>query len=326
VPARRLVGARLIVGMAGIRPGRDLLRRVRRGEVGGVVLFRRNIASRRRLRSTISSLQAAARAGGSPPLLVAVDQEGGTVKRLPSGPPRRSPARMGGTGRPDVARREGAATARYLARLGFNVDLAPVVDVRGPESFLGSRAFGADAGLVSRFGVAFTERLGSAGVAATAKHFPGLGGARLNTDFSPSTVRAPRRRLRRQLAPFRALVDAGVPLVMISTAVYPAYQRGVPAALSRRIVTGLLREELGYRGVTVTDSLGTPAVRSFRAPARAAIDAAEAGVDLLLFTTESWAAPVHRRLLAAVRSGRLDRSELEHSYARIQALRSSLAP
>src|SRR5262245_30903793 len=175
----QLVGQSIMTGMSGREPSRELLARIRAGEVGGIVLFARNIGSPAQVSRMIARLQAAAAAGGNPPLLVAVDQEGGAVKRFPDGPPDRSAATLGLEGSAAEAESEGRATAAYLTRLGIDVDLAPVLDTPvSASSFLGSRAYSLDPGLNAELGAAFLQGLQQGGVAATAKHFPGLGTAR----------------------------------------------------------------------------------------------------------------------------------------------------
>ena len=324
VPLRQLVGERIFVRMSGTSPSRAFLARVRRGEVGGVVLFGPNIRTRSQVRTLVRRLDATARAGGVPEPLVAIDQEGGIVKRLQTAPPFRSAPQIGATGSARVARSEGLATARSLRALGIDIDFAPVVDVpRSASSFIAPRAFGRSPSLVRRLGGAFAGGLQRGGVAATFKHFPGLGSAPANTDFASAVVTAPRSRLERELGPYR---DAPARLVMLATAVYPAYGRGVPAAFSRRIVTGLLRTDLGYGGLIVTDDLETPAVRAYTSPAEGAVRSIEAGADMALVVgSEGGGRAAFARLLAAARSGRLDRAELDASHARVEALRAALA-
>jgi beta-N-acetylhexosaminidase len=324
VPLRQLAGERLFVRMDGTAPSRGFLRRVRRGEVGGVVLFGPNIRSRSQVRALVRRLDANAQAGGVPAPLVGIDQEGGIVKRLQSAPPFRSAPQIGATGSARVARAEGLATARSLHALGIDVDFAPVVDVpAASSSFIAPRAFGRSPALVKRLGGAFAGGLQRGGVAATFKHFPGLGSAPANTDFASAVVGAPLSRLEREAAPYRG---ASAQLVMLATAVYPAYGRRVPAAFSRHIVGGVLRGALAYHGVVVTDDLETPAVRAYTSPAEGAVKSVAAGADMALVVgTEGGGRTAFDRMLAAAHSGRLTRAELEVSHARVEALRAALA-
>jgi beta-N-acetylhexosaminidase len=316
-------GQRIVSGMAGRRPSARLLRRVRHGEVGGVILFGWNVTSEAQASSAIAALQRAARSGGQPPLLVMTDQEGGTVKRFPSLPPAFSARRMGRS--PSLARREGRRTGRALRTLGVNVDLAPVGDVPHVRGhFLGSRAFGRRRGPVTAAAGAFADGLGRAGVAGTAKHFPGLGYAGANTDYAQVRIRRSRAALRADYEPFKAIARAGTPLVMISNAAYESLDSsGRPACMSRAIVEGELRGVAGFNGVTISDALGSPAVT--RVSDRY-VKIANAGVDLLLFGTERASAAAYRRLVRAARTGALDTARNAAAAKRIEALKAALPP
>ena len=320
----RLVGQQIMTGIDGSTPGPGLLARIRAGEVGGVILFGRNIGSPDALERTISELQRAAAAGGNPPLLIAVDQEGGAVRRLAAGPPDLSPAAIGAVGSASKARAEGKATADYLRPLGIDLDLAPVLDTPyGPGSWLGTRAFSRDAQVNERLGRAFVAGLQEGRVAATAKHFPGLGTAHATTDEHDVVLTTSARSLNTRLAPFEGAIGAGVDLVMVSNAGYLAYDpTGVPAVLSRPIVTGLLRTKLGFGGVVISDALEAPGPSS---RSSAAVKASAAGVDVLLYTNEADSAAAFGELVAAVRSGALPRGGVQAAWTRIQALKQRLA-
>lgn len=308
--------------MTGTRPSRSLLARVRRGEVGGVILFGANIRSSSQTRRLITSLQRAAARGENPPLLVATDQEGGSVKRFPSLPPESSAAAMGS---PATAEREGRRTGRALGALGVTVNLAPVGDVpHMPGHFLGSRAFSRSVRRAASASGAFAEGLQATGVAATAKHFPGLGYAQANTDGARVTIRARRRDLRFDYGPFRKLSRAGTKLVMLSNAAYTALDRSrLPASMSRRIVGTELRRVVGFSGVTISDSLASPAIQSFPDPY---VKVANAGTDVLLFASEAESARGFARLRSATRSDALARAITTSSAARVRALKRWLAP
>jgi len=316
----RLVGE-TIVGALAAPPSPFFLARVRAGLVGGVILTGR-WSSQSVMAATTARLQAAACEAGAP-LLVGVDQEGGAVRRLPWADPFDSPAALGRLDDPERVEEEAASAAVDLRGAGVDVDFAPVADtVSVPASFLGSRAFSSDPAVVSALSAAFVQGLQSTGVAATAKHFPGLGAAPANTDDRPVVVKAGAAQLDRGLAPFRSAIAAGTRLVMVSNASYPALDpTGAPAVFSRRIVSGLLRGTLGFRGVVVTDALDAPApARTPHAPARAI----EAGVDLLLYTGESASEAGYASLLAdASRSPQL-RRELGVAAGRIDALKQWL--
>ncbi len=320
---RQLIGQRMVFAYAGTQPPPDLRRRIRRGEAAGVILFGRNVGSPARLRATVAALQRLRRPRGlDAPLLVLVDQEGGPVRRLPGAP-------EGGAGRtPTVAaaRAAGRGAGRNLRSVGANVDLAPVVDVARPGAALEreGRTYGRDPTRVAARAAAFARGLGEANVAATYKHFPGLGAATVNTDDAPARIRTSLAQLRRvDLHPYRD-PPAAVKLVMLSTAVYPSRDPR-PAAFSRRWATTELRDRLGFAGVSITDDLQTPAVARFGTSAQLAWFAAAAGVDLPLFA-QDYATGVRAAdgLVRALRAGRLDRAEAAASARRVLALRRSL--
>jgi beta-N-acetylhexosaminidase len=294
------------------------------GQISGVILFDGNAGSRGSVRRLTAELQSIPRPAGSPPLLIAVDQEGGLVRRLP-GPPKPSARSIGARG-PGVATKVGRATGKSLRSLGVNVDLAPVLDLGRPGRaiFEEGRTFARKPGAVSRIGVGFGRGLAAGGVAATAKHFPGLGAARVNTDDAVQRIRLPAKKLRRaDERPYASFTQAGGAMVMLSTAIYPALSRK-PAALSRAIATGELRDRLGFEGVSITDALGTVSARVVGGPAKTAIAAARAGTDLVLYTDLRSAASAQRALERALAAGSLDRSEFEASASRVMGLRAGL--
>ena len=199
-----------------------------------MIIFGNSFTSLAGLRSLIASLQKAAKDGGNPPLLIATDQEGGIVKRLPDGPPTLS-ARDMGAGTAAAARAQGAATGRYLHRLGIDVDLAPVLDVpSSPDNFLGSRAFGSDPATVARVGPRVRRRPAGPACRGDGEALPGLGDAGANTDLGAVVITSSEADLTRRLAPFRKAVRDGTKLVMVSNAAYPALDPAKLPASSRR--------------------------------------------------------------------------------------------
>jgi beta-N-acetylhexosaminidase len=325
--SEQIAGQHVVFPFAGRVPPQGLLQRIRRGEAAGVIFLGANLGTPAQVRALTRRLKAVPRpAGLDAPLLLMVDQEGGSVKRLPGAPVRSAP-QMAATGRPAVAVAEGRATAATLRTAGMNVDLAPVVDVVRPESALHAegRGFGFSATSAARFGAAFTQGLKAGGVAATAKHFPGFGAAPSNTDEGAVRIAEPLRTLRAvDRVPFGAAIKAGAGLVMLSSAIYPALSQR-PAVLSPRIVGRELRGDLHFRGVTISDDLEAPAFAAYGGPTGAGTKAARAGVDLLLYArTYAAAANAADALAAGVRSGAVDRDALEASRRRIEALRASL--
>jgi beta-N-acetylhexosaminidase len=323
----QLVGQRLIVAFSGTHADANLLARVKAGQVGGVILFGPNVKSPAQLTALDASLQAAASAGGRPPLIIATDQEGGEVKRIPWAPPGRSAKQLGALPA-SASTRAGALTATALHADGVNVDLAPVADVpHGPADFIErqQRAFSTDRFTVAADAPAFASGLEGHGVWPTLKHFPGLGLATVSTDQALVRITAPAPTLTKGLLPYTVALRRNLnPLVMLSTAVYPALDWRA-AAWSPPIIKGLLRGRLGFSGVTITDSLDSAAAVRHQSVAGVALRSALAGSDLLLITgSGADSRHVFASLRNAAASGALPMSQLMASYNRIVALKSHL--
>jgi beta-N-acetylhexosaminidase len=232
---------------------------------------------------------------------------------------------MAVSGGPSSARAQGLVTGNALARIGIDIDLAPVLDLGTPGSFVASRTFGDDPKQVAALGVAFADGLDDSQVAATAKHFPGLGPASANTDLGPSVVDASKTELESDLQPFEAAIDASVPLIMVSNATYSAYDPDRPASVSPRVIGGLLRGSLGYDGVVITDDLDAGALTGAGLDqSEAAAAAAQAGTDLVLIALDDGSA-ARAGLLAALRHGSLRRADLVEACTRLTLLRERLA-
>jgi beta-N-acetylhexosaminidase len=322
----QLAGERVVTGFAGTSAPSLVKRMIREGAVAGVILFADNFPSRGAGRDLIASLQTIRRPPGlRDPLLVMVDQEGGLVKRV-SGAPSASAREMGERGAV-FSRDQGGRTGLNLRNVGVNVDLAPVLDIARPGGTIAEteRGFGSTPAAVEASAVPFAEGLQSSGVAATGKHFPGFGSARVNTDFAVQRIGLGKAELRRvDEAPYRGFIDAGGDLVMLSTAIYPAFSDR-PAAFTRSIVTGELRDRLGFEGVSITDALESVAVRDFGGAAKAGIAGARAGVDLLLYADPEAARLGHRALSRGLSSRALSRAAFVESAGRVLRLRHRLA-
>lgn len=301
------------------QPTASLLARVAAGQVGGVILLGNGWTTEQATRTAIDRLQAVACRRGSP-LLVAVDQEGGTVRRLPWAAPTESAAAMGTAAE---ARAQASAAGPALKRAGVSIDLAPVADaISTPRSFLGTRSFGSDPAAVATLVGAFVAGLQRGGVAATAKHFPGLGSAVTSTDDHPVTIARGKAFLTARLAPFRAAIAAGTKLVMVSNASYPTLDRsGVPAVFSRAIVTDLLRDQLGFDGVVVTDALDAGAVAH---ESHTQSRALAAGVDLLLYSRTAPSVTGYSTLVHDAAASLTVRANLAQAVRRVEALKASL--
>lgn len=339
LPARKLAGQRAIYSYQGRRPPKRLLRKIRRGEAAGVIFFGGNISSKAQIRRVTTRMQRARRRARPRalrrfPLLLMTDQEGGIVRRLP-GAPRRSQLQIGRADRSArLARRAGRGAGRNLASVRMNVNLAPVLGVLRPpasDNFLGQfgRTYGANPRKVTRLAARFIRAQQRQGVAATSKHFPGLGSATKdeNTDEVPVTLRLSKRTLRTvDERPYTRAIRAGTRLVMINNARYPALDRRRPGTLSRRIIEGELRRRLGYDGVTITDALEAGALRAFGGIPNRSRLSARAGADLLLYSAQDVSEGItgHRALTRALRRGKFNRARFERSAARVLELRREL--
>jgi beta-N-acetylhexosaminidase len=323
----QLVGQRLVIRMAGTTPSADLLGRIRRGEIGGVILFGANIVDATQVRALTAQLHGAAAAGGQPRLLVMTDQEGGLIRRIPWVGPVPSARQMAAGDSLATIRTRGTRTGTALDGLGIDVDLAPVADVPKTTSsfmWLDHRTFGFEPTTVSPDANAFALGLRDGHTAATMKHFPGIGRATRNTDDYAVTIPANVAAIqRRDLVPYTAAIANRVPLIMLSNANYTALDPVNGAGWSRAITRTLLRDQLGFRGVTITDSLSTAAQSRAIEVGALTVRAAVAGTDFLLVpTSEAKSAAVYQKLLAAAEAGTIPLTRLQASYRRITTLKA----
>ncbi len=332
---RQMAGQRVIYSYSGLTPPGSLLWLIGHGEAGGVIFFSQNISSLDQIRTVIGELERADQSTLNPvraPLLLMTDQEGGEVRRLP-GQPFLSEKQIGELAdrRADAAD-AGRDAGENLRGVGMNVNLAPVLDVyRQPGDFDDQfqRSYSTNPRVVSELGAGFITAQQKAGVAATAKHFPGLGAAARSrdTDVEPVTLNLPAKAIRDDdELPYKAAISAGVKLVMVSWAVYPALDPASPAGLSPAIVQGELRQRLGYRGVTITDAVEAGALKAFGTDAHRAELAAAAGMDLILASGQavSEGVQVMDGLEDGYRDGPLSHAAFRASLQRILALRASL--
>jgi len=312
-------GRYVITGLPGTELSADLAALWRRYRVGGVILFRHNVAGPEQLRRLVADLLEVL----GDDAVVSVDQEGGAVLRLPflpSPPPGMS---LGAADDPELARAVGAATARGLGAYGFNLNFAPVLDLNtNPANpVIAERSFGADPERASELALAWHEGHVREGVATTGKHFPGHGDTTVDSHLGLPVVEKSLDELRRlELVPF-ARAAGRLPALMTAHIVYPELDGELPATLSRRILTGLLREELGYDGVVVSDALNMRAIADRWGAPEAAVRSLAAGADLVMPLGDlELQAKALARIQAALDSGELDREQLEASEGRITAL------
>jgi beta-N-acetylhexosaminidase len=298
-----------------------------------VIFFSGNISSETQIAAVIAQLRKAQQQSPvAAPLLLMTDQEGGEVRRLP-GAPAMSEKQIGAAADPAAAASSaGTGAARNLAGVGMNVNLAPVLDVfYQPGNFIDQygRSYSSKAATVASCGRAFITAQQKAGVAATAKHFPGLGSAATsqNTDAGPVTLDVSLSGLRgKDEVPYPAAITAGVKLIMASWALYPALDRSHPAGLSPAVIQGELRGRLGFGGVTITDAIEAGAVARFGSYGQRAVLAAQAGMDLLLCSAQDTAQgqSVVSALASALEAGKLGSTTFSTAAQRVTMLRHSL--
>jgi len=326
--AVELAGARLLGSFVGTEPTPAILAAIRARRVAGVTLFRaKNVESPGQVRRLTAALQAA-RPAGDPPLIIAIDQEGGQLQAI-GDPATAWPGNLAlaATGSTTLARRTGAAVGLELAALGICVNFGPVCDLLDDPGnpVMGTRTFGDEPELAGRLAGAYVRGLQSVGVAATLKHFPGHGAVAGDSHLSLPVLEADGATLRvRELPPFRRGVAAGARLAMPGHLAVPALtgSRSIPATFAPEIAGDLLRDDLGFRGVSVTDALDMGALTPFGGLSELAVLAATAGDDLLLTAhsaTDLDAA--FEALVDAIRSGRIEVSAAKASAARVRGLR-----
>jgi beta-N-acetylhexosaminidase len=310
-----------------------LLALITAGEAAGVIFFRDNISGDAQIASVIGQLREAQKRSPVPaPLLLMTDQEGGEVRRLP-GAPVLSEKQIGQSGTPAAAAAQaGTGAGQNLASVGLNVNLGPVLDVfykSGDFTDRYHRSYSSNAHTVSACAQAFITAQQDTGVAATAKHFPGLGSATAfqDPDKGPVTLTVPLSDLRsRGEAAYPAAISAGVRLIMVSWAIYPALDPAFPAGLSTTVIQGELRGRLGYQGVTVTDALEAGALAAFGTPAKRAVLAARAGMDLILCAARDISQGRHATagLASALDRGQLNPADFADALQRVTSLRATL--
>lgn len=323
------IGQMVMVGFEGpeLTPSDEEF--IGRYEIGNVIFLGRNIVDLAQAESLTHRLQEiASRRRHRVGFLLSIDQEGGVVARLTKGTTV-LPGNMalGAIGSEEWASKASEVTADEMMALGFNMNLAPVLDINNnPDNpGIGVRSFGEDVSLVTRLGVASIEACQSLGVVATAKHFPGKGDVTVDSHLDLPTVAHSRERLENfEFAPFDAAIRAGVGAVMTAHVFFPAVEPepDLPATLSRNVLTGLLREELGFEGVLITDDLFMGAIVKRYSIGEAAVRALVAGADIaLLCHGRAEQAAAIEAILDAARVGKISRERVDESVGRILRLK-----
>jgi beta-N-acetylhexosaminidase len=330
---RQLAGQRVIYSYLGLTVPDSLLDQIRAGLAGGVIFYGDNISSLSQVAGSIRELEKARLASPvKTPLLLMTDQEGGEVRRLP-GAPVLSEKQIGESKHPVTAASEaGEGAGKLLRSVGMNVNLAPVLDVyrkAGDFDDQFQRSYSMNPHVCAECGQAFITAQQRTGVAATSKHFPGLGAATASedTDVEPVTLDVSLDDLRAiDELPFHSAIAAKVKLVMVSWALYPALDAKYPAGLSSRIVQGELRDRLGFTGVTITDALEAGALEHFGSTANRSVLAARAGMDLIMCASQdvSQGEQAVSSLATAYEDKKLPQAQFLDAVNRILALRKAL--
>ncbi|WP_338706498.1 beta-N-acetylhexosaminidase [Paenibacillus amylolyticus] len=318
------VGQLLMCGFHSQHADEQITRLIRDYHVGGVIYFRRNVESVDQLTRLSAELQDMAAKAGALPLMISVDQEGGMVARIDQEVMTQVPGNMalGATGNAEYTLECAQILGRELKNIGIDMNLAPVVDVNNNplNPVIGVRSYGEHAESVAAHGVAAITGYQSQGIAATAKHFPGHGDTAVDSHLGMVTVPHDRNRLEQmELLPFRKAIEAGVDAIMTAHVMFPSIEpEPIPATLSHKVLTGLLREEMGFEGIIITDCLEMHAISKPYGVAEAAVRAVEAGADLILVshTLQDQVAALEG-IYEAVRTGRISEEVIHQAVERI---------
>lgn len=329
------VGQMVMMGVPGTEVGHEASTLIEQYHVGGIMLFAENVETPGQVAEFTYNLQQLARAGGARvPLFIAIDQEGGRVVRIRDGvTPLPSQMAIGASGSVAFAEQVGRIIGTELAAMGINMNAAPVMDVNNNPNnpVIGIRSFGEEPHSVAEYGTAFIHGMQAHGVLATAKHFPGHGDTDVDSHLALPTIVHPRERLDQiELVPFRAAIAAGVAAIMSAHITFPAVDStpGLPSTLSHPVLTGLLRNELGFQGLIVTDALEMKGVADQYAFGEAAIMAVRAGADIVLIAQSRYnmdGVQAIEALVQAVRDGTIPMDRIDESVGRILAAKEQTA-
>ncbi len=299
---------------------------------GGIIYFDKNLLDSAQTKALLNGTQKYAMAANGLPILLGVDEEGGSVSRIAKNSDfgvsnTDTMAKIGKTGDASNALSAGQHIGEYLSALGFNVDFAPVSDVvlEDGSSAMGDRSFGSDASLVSSMSSQFSAGLQDKGIISCMKHFPGLGRADENTDFTEVSIHAELSSLEeKDLIPYKEGIENGISMIMVGNMSYPAISGDDrPACMSSTIITDILRKKMGYSGVVVTDALNAKAVANKYSSGEAALAVIKAGGDMLLMPENFDEA--YQAVLDAVTDGTITEERIDESVRRILTVKLEMA-
>lgn len=319
-----------ICGFHDLEPDEHIKQLIEEYHIGGVIYFRRNIDELEQVTRLSSDLQQIAKDSGNLPLWIAIDQEGGMVTRIDHKKMSRIPGNMalGATANPEYSYKVSVISADEILSLGINMNFAPCLDVNNNarNPVIGVRSFGEDPEQVADHGSAVIKAFQDKGVSAGAKHFPGHGDTSVDSHLGLAEVAHDRNRLDAiELKPFVRAIEEGVDLIMTAHVIFPAIEsEPIPATLSHAVLTGLLREELGFEGVIITDCLEMHAIAKFFGISEGAVKAVEAGADCVLVShTLSDQISAIEAVKEAVNSGRIAESDIDRAVERIIKLKEN---
>ncbi|WP_043932384.1 beta-N-acetylhexosaminidase [Bacillus sp. EB01] len=326
---RKKVGQLLVVGFKGTTASEEIKELIREHHVGGIILFGRNIGTPQDILNLTNELQKEAKeAGHEQPLLICIDQENGVVRRLGEGATIFPGAMLlGATGNPENAYQVGLATGKELKALGINWNLAPVLDVNNNSDnpVIGVRSYGESADKVGLFGQNAMKGMQDAGVITTLKHFPGHGDTNVDSHLDLPVISHSLERLYEiELKPFIENIKQGADTIMSAHVYFPAIEDspGVPATLSKKVITGLLREQLGFDGVITTDCMEMNAIANTIGTAAGGVAAIKAGVDLVMVShLHNLQKDTIDSIVAAVDAGKIEEAAIDAAVGRIQRLK-----
>lgn len=317
------IGQMVMAGFGGHEPSSGILDLIAKYGLGGVILFGRNLANCTQIVDLCNDIQSRS---SDCPLLISVDQEGGRVTRFP--PPFTifpSMRTIGICNSVELAYRIGEITAKELSAAGINMDLAPVLDIdTNPDNpVIGDRSFGSNSDIVSAMGVAVISGLQDNDVIACGKHFPGHGDTYKDSHLELPIIRHSMERLRGvELLPFQAAINSGVAAIMTGHLLISSLDDMYPVTMSNKIITDILRVEMGFNGVIVSDDLEMKAIIENYSFDHAVLMSVEAGVDILLISkTEEYQVLAIETLMKAVEDGKITEARIALSYNRIMALK-----
>ncbi|WP_456275128.1 beta-N-acetylhexosaminidase [Bacillus sp. AK128] len=328
---RQKIGQLMVCGFQGdqIDSISDIKNLIETYHIGGLILFGRNIGTPQQVLEVTTSLQKHAKTNGhDQPLLISIDQENGMVRRLGEGTtPFPGAMLLAATDDDKLTYEIGKATARELRALGINWNFAPVVDINNnPENpVIGVRSFGETAKSVSRFAKASMKGMQAEGVITTLKHFPGHGDTHVDSHLALPVITHPLGTLDKlELVPFKECIADGADTIMTAHVYFPGLEAesNRPATMSHKVITGLLREKLGFDGVVTTDCMEMKAIADTVGTAKGAVEAIKAGVDLIMIShLPSLQVETIERVVSAVESGEISESRINESYLRVQKLK-----